>query len=324
MRRRVGTGIFVVASVAACGRIGYSLKDETDFDGDQTPTAAGAGGAQPDGSIGPTGGASGTTGAATGSASSSSTGNSSGSTGNAGPGGAGSGAAGASATSTTAGPGGAAGAGKGGASGSGGAAASMDGGVAEAARPDSSSSACPSGISLSGQTMLPLAGTATGAPWTDVCPPGQAIIGYLGSTSGGVIEMLQTLCGQLSIAALAGSCEVQVSAGAMMPARGNATPKSPWTLQCPANQIAVGCSGQAAGRVNQLSLDCAPLVLSPSGGSYSLTVGNITQLAPMGGNNATPFHNSCPVGDVANGQLISAYNLIQGFQLFCTTPTVAP
>jgi hypothetical protein len=324
MRRRVDTGIFAVACVAACGRIGYTVNDDTDFDGDLAPTAAGAGGGQPDGSFNTTGGASGTTAAATGSASSSSTGNLSGSTGNTGLGGASSGAAGASATSTAAGPGGAAGAGKGGASGSGGAAASMDGGVAEAARPDSSSSGCPSGISLSGQTMLPLAGTTTAAPWTDVCPPGQAIIGYLGSTSGGVIEMLQTLCGQLSIAAIAASCEVQVSAGAMMPARGSTTPKNPWTLQCPANQIAVGCSGQAAGRVNQLSLDCAPLVVSPNGGSYSLTVGNITQLAAMGGNNATPFHNSCPVGDIANGQFISAYSLIQGFQLFCTTPTVVP
>jgi hypothetical protein len=172
--------------------------------------------------------------------------------------------------------------------------------------------------------MLPLRGTNSAAPWTDVCPTGQAIVGYLGSASGGSLETLQTLCGQLAIASVGGVCQVKVSAGAMMPVRGNAAPKSPWTMQCPADQIVVGASGTSGGRINTLGVDCAPLVLSSAGGRYALSVGTVTQLPPMGGNPSTPFHDSCAAGDVANGQFISANTLIQGFQLFCATATLTP
>jgi hypothetical protein len=193
----------------------------------------------------------------------------------------------------------------------------------DASTPDSSGG-CPSGITQSGQTVMPLRGLATTDLQTDVCPAGEAIIGYFGSTSNRWVETLEVLCGKVTFFSTGFTCQVAILPATMMPIRGNSTPSASWFLRCPNNQVMAVSNAWSGGRLDALGIECAPLVLTPSGMGFQLSVGALTTVMPQGGPGGTQFRDPCPAGMIAVGNNTSYNGLISTYQLVCATPTLVP
>jgi hypothetical protein len=85
--------------------------------------------------------------------------------------------------------------------------------------------------------------------------------------------------------------------------------------------VAVGHSG---GRIDQLGAECAPLVVSFNGGSYQLSIGPLTALAPQGGPGGTAFRDPCPPNQIATGTASAYSGSIDGYQLQCSAPAPVP
>ncbi len=206
-------------------------------------------------------------------------------------------------------------------------AAMQDAGAADATAVDSvvsdSAAPCSGGVALGGPTLGPLHGSVMPV-WMDTCPDGEAIIGYVGSTGGKFVETLQTSCGRLSFIQAGSSCRVSVSPGTVMPLRGNPNGSSPWVLACPTDQVMVVAEGQSGGRIDQLGIECAPLVVSSSGGVLQLSIGSLTVIAPEGGPSGTAFRDPCPPNQIATGTNSSYNAWIQAYQVVCSTPTLLP
>ena len=183
---------------------------------------------------------------------------------------------------------------------------------------------CPASVVLGAPTSSTTLRGAGVMPSTDLCPAGQAVIGYMGATSGRFVQTLQTQCGQLSIVATGPTCRVSVSPGAMMPVRGAQAPSAPWMLTCPTDQVVVVANGHFGGRIDELGVECAPLDLTWNGSSYALTIGAPTAVTPQGGPGGNPFRDPCPTGQIANGNVTSYSGWIDAFQLLCSTPAFSP
>src|SRR6185295_6852142 len=118
-----------------------------------------------------------------------------------------------------------------------------------------------------------------GTVYADVCPAGEAVVGYVGHTTTTqpiVVDWLQTVCGKLSITA--SGCQVTVSPGATLAGRGRATGTGLWMVMCPPNQVVVGFHGLAGFDLDRVSFECAPLNILESSSSYRLSIGAVTSL----------------------------------------------
>lgn len=193
---------------------------------------------------------------------------------------------------------------------------------------DPSCPRCPVGVVLTAEIRTPLQGGTSGNVEKDKCPSDQMVIGYQGYTDTGrnpTIGRMQTVCGQAAIDPI-GGYHVVVSPGATLPMRATHGDVA-WTNEmCPTDQVVVGVHGLegGAGRsVNQVAFDCAPLVVTPVGGSYAIAIGSVTTLPANGGPGGSVFNDGCGVGKVARGSEIHAINWIDAFALFCATPLVA-
>ena len=228
-----------------------------------------------------------------------------------------------SANGNTGGAGGGAGAG-GSAGGTGAGGNGADAGGSDGSQ--DASGVCPSGIVMSGQVEMPLRGLVFGIDLqTDICPQGEVLRGYVGSTGNRQLDVLQALCGRVEFFQAALTCQIAIRAGTMMPRRGNATSTSPWLMQCPTNEVMVVAHGRAGGRIDALGMECAPLVLSGSSSTgFQLSIGSLTSLGPEGGPAGTPFRDACPAGQVASGSKSNYNGSISTYQLLCATPTLVP
>jgi hypothetical protein len=148
----------------------------------------------------------------------------------------------------------------------------------------------------------------------DGCPPGSVVIGVnAGSDDGSgffVVAQLQTKCGTPSVAT---DGKVTIAPSATLPLRGGMT--SPLhALDCPANDVVMGFDGRAGSLLDQLSVRCAPLVVSGT----SVTIGTPTDIGPEGGTGGDPFpRTDCPAGTIAVGTNTATRNWIGGFGLIC-------
>ena len=163
-----------------------------------------------------------------------------------------------------------------------------------------------------------------GLPFLDACPMGQVLIGFTGVLKVGVHATLGGLCGTPTLAVNADAFVVKVTAGAALPVRGGPG-DTPWNRNCGADQVVTGFSGRAGVGLNQLTLSCAPLVVSEAqGGTFSLGLGATTPLPAVGGVGGVAFaQTNCPVGQVASAQNLRASTTIPAFGLGCATISLA-
>ena len=147
----------------------------------------------------------------------------------------------------------------------------------------------------------------------DACPNGSLVIGYEESTDSNEVAQLQTMCGTPSVSA--DGSTMLVTPGATLILRGGITAPLVSSL-CPANQVVVGFDGRALALLDQLSVRCAPVTIS----GQTLSIGSITNLAPVGGNGGQPFpRTDCGPGMVAVGTNVALRNWVSGFGLVCAS-----
>jgi hypothetical protein len=182
----------------------------------------------------------------------------------------------------------------------------------------------PSPISWSGQFATAQQGGDGGSPSLDVCPSGQVVVGYRGVVSNPgivIVGNLQTLCGIASVGGAA-SDQVVVAPGAALPVRGTA-PGTPWTQQCPTDQIVIGFSGRSGNLLDQIRFTCAHWIVSSSDAGPSLSIDSVTTLIAAGGGGGSAFPlQECPPGQMAVGSLIDSGDWIDAFGLVCGMPSI--
>ena len=117
---------------------------------------------------------------------------------------------------------------------------------------------------------------------------------------------------------------VTVAAGATLSERGGAG-DTPWMRLCPANTVVSGFSGRAGVGLNQLTLSCAPLVVSEAvDGTFSIGLGMVGALPAIGGAGGVAFaQTNCPAGQVGAAQNLRATATIVAFGLGCAAVSLA-
>ncbi|WP_437676578.1 hypothetical protein [Sorangium sp. So ce131] len=179
----------------------------------------------------------------------------------------------------------------------------------------------PSGVALADQTLTELHGdTAAGAPLMDVCPDGQVILGFqglVGNPDSFILGQIQALCGHLAVAGT-DPPTITTMPGDLTPVRGDAG-EVPWESICPENEVVVGFSGRAGSYLDQLTLRCAPLLVTGAPGAYAVEVGLVTLLETVGGQGGTAFDDTrCGERQVGNlVRVIAEASFIHAFGLGC-------
>ena len=137
------------------------------------------------------------------------------------------------------------------------------------------------------------------------------IIRFTGEADATHITKIQAQCGTASRSAgTDGSGAAVLVPGALLPERGTGSGGSPWTANCPVDQVVVGFDGygDTTPFVTQLTFRCAPIMID---GSLNVTLGAPTTLTPVGpgGGSSTPLPSfTCPVIAPDPGSIASNYN----------------
>src|SRR5260370_16092114 len=98
----------------------------------------------------------------------------------------------------------------------------------------------------------------------------------------------------------------------------------PWSVRCPADQVVVGFDGRAGFDLDQVSFECAPLVLAGSASGYQLSTGPTTSLPVDGGPTGPTFQDGCSPNQVVVGTTTYAGQIIYQIGLTCSTPEPSP
>jgi hypothetical protein len=184
----------------------------------------------------------------------------------------------------------------------------------------------PTGIVMSttSSTTTRQAPSAGGAPYSDECPANQALIGFKGTVDmmGGPTNLrsVQGVCAPLVVGANP-PYAIAVGATTLLPVR--QTPSTvAQSVTCPTNQVIVGFDGRTAAYIEALNFKCSPLSISGTSPSFTLNVGTVTTIGPIGAATAgTTFAAiTCPAGQVAVAQAPHAGSAIDSFGLVCRTP----
>src|SRR5262249_37520562 len=145
---------------------------------------------------------------------------------------------------------------------------------------------------------------------TDLCPNGQALVGYRLSAvtpsnfMTALVSKIEPSCGTISIASDPMGCKIVVSPGASLPTRGRYSNGRETVQRCPPDQIIVAFKGRSGRDTDQLGFGCAALELTKVNSSYRATVGTITFLGTVGGSGGSAFQDGCPSDQVAIGNKI--------------------
>jgi hypothetical protein len=182
----------------------------------------------------------------------------------------------------------------------------------------------PVSIELQGLDQTVQYGNSSGgSPHEDPCPTGQLIIGYQGYFDpSGFPGRLRARCGTPAISGN-GPYAVTIPPAGFTPLEG-ASGDTVWTRYCPPDQAVVGFSGRSNTYLDYLILDCAPLLITGSPGSYLVEIGTATQLMGVGDvTGGSPFSDTgCLPGEVATESHLRTGAVIDAFGLGCSKPVV--
>jgi len=185
--------------------------------------------------------------------------------------------------------------------------------------------ATPTAVVLGPGVLTPQYGDSQlGVAHLDICPQGQVLVGFSGALKNDGHATLQGLCGALKLAVADDAFVVEVGAGASLSARGGPG-DTPWVRGCPAHRVVTGFTGRAGSGLEQLTLSCAPLVVSEAmDGGFSVGVGPASPLQAIGGAGGLPFaQTDCPPGQVGSAQNLRADATIAAFGLGCAAVDLA-
>jgi hypothetical protein len=223
----------------------------------------------------------------------------------------------------TGGAGGSAGNGGRGGGGSGGGGNGGGGGIVDAGSPLK-----PTNITM-GTSMSPVEQSPTtgGTSFNARCATDEVLIGYRGTVDSpdATINYLRTftaVCGTLSITGTS-TYAVNTTQAETLPTRGTQTGSISQTAMCPPNQVIVGFSGRNGNLIDSLVFSCAPLVISGTSPTFTLSIGATTNTAAIGGPGGMPFNAlACAAGSIAVGHAGRSNQDVQSFGIVCARPTL--
>jgi hypothetical protein len=187
----------------------------------------------------------------------------------------------------------------------------------------------PTQLALAQGDIVAVLGSA-GTDATDVCPSGQALVGYSGAATmitgpdgpTAVVAQVVAHCGIIHVESLpSAGYAVGASTGVALTARGMDT-ATHWELRCPADQFVVGLAVRAGTALDQLASQCAPVSLVANSGIWNGQVGTPTSLGPVGGDGGKALSGACPAGQIAtmsNTRVLTAPVIMGGIGLGCST-----
>jgi hypothetical protein len=171
--------------------------------------------------------------------------------------------------------------------------------------------------------------SAGGNPFLDMCAPNEVIVGFTGTVDevDGSVSYLRSFraeCSALAIAAESNmTYRVTLVPAETLPLRGLAGAITQ-TRRCGANEMVVGFGGRSGGYIDQISILCAPLLISGSAPSFTVstgpTGGSSNGIGGPGGVAFDPI--ACPPGQIAVGDQGRAGAAIDAFGLLCATPSL--
>jgi hypothetical protein len=162
---------------------------------------------------------------------------------------------------------------------------------------------------------------------TDACPSNQALIGYHGSVGAapsGALLVFSLLgqCGKFTVNGGAPYTVALSPGGLLFDSGGDGS--TSFDLICPANQVVVGFAGRSGEALDQLQMECAPLLIAQDA-MMTLSIGPRMLLEPpKGGGGGSTFAESCPGGSIATGHEINEGAWIDALALRCGVPHLGP
>jgi hypothetical protein len=235
---------------------------------------------------------------------------------------------------STSGQGGSGGSAKAGSAGAGGGrtdAGSTDGAPARSNDGAIDAQGRPTGITIAPSPMSTAQRSPSpgGNPFLDMCAPNEVIVGFTGTVDevDGSVSYLRSFraeCSAPSIAAESNmTYRVSLVPAESLTVRGLAGAVTQ-TRRCGANEMVVGFAGRSGAYIDQISILCAPLLISGSAPNFTVSVGPTGGSSNgIGGTGGEPFDAiACPPGQIAVGDQGRAGAAIDAFGLLCATPTL--
>ncbi len=176
------------------------------------------------------------------------------------------------------------------------------------------------------ESTSPLTQSDGGMAYADTCLPGQVVIGFNATVDGpqslGTYpKSIQAICGALTIAGES-PLVVKTTLTGPLPSRGDGS-TVPVSRTCPPDRMVVGFDSRVGMFVDQLTFRCASLAISGGPEAYTLSIGQLTSIDPIGGAGGMlgPQIN-CAAGSVALGTVVRAGQAIDAFGLSCAKPAL--
>lgn len=174
-------------------------------------------------------------------------------------------------------------------------------------------------FSLGTTTDTTRPGSDIGTAFSDTCPGDQVLVGVNGHVQEDGFELLTAVSGTCATVSVGQNGAVTTNVQGMLPVHGDEEFGIPFSVMCPANQVAVGFEGNAGTAIDAMTLRCAPI----SVGGTMIAIGAASPVLPgPGGTMGTPYTVSCPGGTLARGRFGFADSVLQSFGLHCAVPTL--
>jgi hypothetical protein len=188
---------------------------------------------------------------------------------------------------------------------------------------------CPSSLTLTPPTTAsPLWGEPGGSPYTQSCPPGEVLIGLKGArgTSPDWLRSVSAICGITSMTKVSPtSYAVSITPDAILGPSGGVGQVA-WSTQCGANQAVFFITPKSGAYMDSVTLECAPIAISGSPGSFTAKRGTPVTILPTtggsGGGPETPPRFGCPINQVMNVVTGDSSDSLDMMGVICSTMTV--
>jgi hypothetical protein len=199
---------------------------------------------------------------------------------------------------------------------------------------------CARTVSLNDDMSTSQPGGDSGAFASDVCPEGEAVIGYHGSLDSNdlgvngnsitVVGSIETVCGRLVVPDPSAT-RVTILPGTTFPPHPNVP--STWHALCPADKAVVGFVGGSGDAFDKVAFQCTQLLIAktPMGDVISPDTSTVQVLPPNGGDAGTFFQAGCAPSKIARGTNVRTASLardggvgewVVAFGLTCATPVL--
>lgn len=158
--------------------------------------------------------------------------------------------------------------------------------------------------------------------YDDACPDGKILVGFAGmlSAEDGYLSQLAGQCATLTLVDTENGRNIKTTLDTSLSPRGP-DGAVPWTRTCSDDEVVVGFGGRQEQFIHQLTIKCAPFVVTET----EISIGETSDLSPVGRDGVTELAEiNCEEGMFATATLIHAKDGIEALGLGCSSASIAP